>query len=60
LSTMDTLEEIEISGCPGLTDAGVAHLARLPRLRDLSISGQNLSPAAADVFPPRVRVRYNP
>jgi hypothetical protein len=57
LSTMGSLEEIEIYGCPGITDAGVAGLARLPRLREVSISGQNVSAAVVDMFLSSVSVR---
>jgi hypothetical protein len=59
LSRMHSLEEIEISGCPGVTDAGMARLARLPRLRNVSVSGQNVSSAVGETFPPGVRVRYH-
>jgi Leucine Rich repeat len=58
LSGIDSLEEIEIYGCPGLTDAGVVRLARLPRLRELKISGQHVSSAVVEAFPPGVRVRW--
>ena len=35
LSAMDSLERITFDACHGLTNAGVARLARLPRLREL-------------------------
>ncbi len=57
LSTMDSLEEVTIYGCPGITDAGVAALARLPRLRKIDINGQNVTPAIAAAFPPSVHVK---
>ncbi|HKR56395.1 MAG TPA: hypothetical protein VJS20_08840, partial [Gemmatimonadales bacterium] len=47
LSGMDSLERITFSGCNGITDAGLASLARLPRLRELRASGLGLSPEAA-------------
>ena len=59
LSSMVPLEEVEIYGCPGVTDVGVARLARLPRLREVKISGQHVSSAVADAFPPGVRVRWD-
>jgi hypothetical protein len=56
LSVMDSLERITFDGCHSLTNAGIARLARLPRLRELRISGRGLTPAAGDAFPPRVTV----
>ena len=35
LSTMDSLERITFDTCHGLTNAGIARLARLPKLREL-------------------------
>jgi Leucine Rich Repeat (LRR) protein len=58
LSQMDSLEQVEISGCPGVTDVGVARLARLPRLREISISGQSLTPGVVEAFPPGVKVKW--
>jgi len=58
LSGIDSLEEIELYGCPGVTDAGIARLSRLPRLREVKVSGQNVSAGVADVFPPGVKVRW--
>ena len=58
LSEIDALEHVEIHGCPGITDAGVARLARLPRLREVDISGQNVSSLVIDAFPPGVNVRW--
>jgi hypothetical protein len=56
LSTMDSLERITFDVCHGLTNAGVASLARLPRLRELRVSGRGISGEVAGAFPPRVRV----
>ncbi len=56
LSEMDSLERITFSACHNLTDAGVARLARLPRLRELRVSGRGLTPAVANGFPPSVLV----
>jgi hypothetical protein len=58
LSGIQALEEVEIYGCPGVTDAGVRQLARLPRLREVKISGQSVSASVADAFPPGVKVRW--
>jgi hypothetical protein len=61
LATMSSLEEIELSGIPGVTNDGVALLAALPRLRELRLSGmQNLSLESTTGFPSRIRVRYSP
>jgi hypothetical protein len=60
LSTMDSLERITFDVCHGLTNAGVAHLARLPRLRELRVSGKQLSGDVAGAFPARVSVFYEP
>jgi hypothetical protein len=56
LSRMDSLERVTFDTCHGLTNAGVAALARLPRLRELRVSGGAITPAVRDAFPPRVRV----
>lgn len=39
LSGMDSLEEVTFDSCAGLTSAGIAALARLPRLGKLRVSG---------------------
>jgi hypothetical protein len=56
LSTMDSLERITFDTCHGLTDAGVAKLARLPRLRELRTSGRGITPGVEAAFPASVRV----
>ena len=56
LSTMDSLERITFDACHGLTDAGIAHLARLPRLRELSVAGRGVTAAMGRPFPPTVAV----
>lgn len=60
LATMDSLERITFDTCHGLTDAGVAALARLPRLRELHVSGRGVSAAVRAAFPPHVAVRRGP
>jgi hypothetical protein len=59
LSTMDSLERITFDGCHGLTDAGVAALARLPRLRELRASGRGLTAGVGAPFGARVRVYHD-
>jgi hypothetical protein len=56
LSGMDGLERITFDTCHGLTNAGVASLARLPRLRELRVSGSGVTPAVRAAFPPGVNV----
>lgn len=59
LSGMSSLERITFDGCAGLTNAGIAALAGLPRLRELRISGAHISADVAKAFPPDVRVHYS-
>ncbi|MGV3710940.1 MAG: hypothetical protein ACO1Q7_19105 [Gemmatimonas sp.] len=59
LAGMVSLERITFDSCHRLTDAGVARLALLPRLRELSVSGNALTPAVARMFPDGVTVRYS-
>jgi hypothetical protein len=56
LSSIDSLERITFDVCHGLTNEGVACLARLPRLRELRVSGRHISDDVARAFPPRVSV----
>jgi hypothetical protein len=59
LGQMTTLERLEFWQCAGITDAGVAHLAKLPRLREIDVDGSpKVSRAGVAVFPATVRVRY--
>jgi hypothetical protein len=60
LSGMDSIERITFEGCHDLTNAGVARLTRLPRLRELRISGQRITSEVVEAFPPRVNVFYTP
>ena len=57
---MDAFERITFDGCYGLTDTGVARLARLPRLRELRVSGRGLTAAVRQAFPPSVTVHREP
>ena len=60
LSAIDSLERITFDACHGLTDAGVAQLARLPRLRELRVAGRGITPAVGAGFPPRIKVLHQP
>jgi hypothetical protein len=59
LSGMASLEAVEFDSCAGLTNTGIASLARLPRLRALRVSG--MPKVTADVvaaFGPQVELTY--
>jgi len=60
LSGMDSLERITFDACHGLTNAGVARLARLPRLQELPVSGKGVTSAVVEAFSPRIGVFYTP
>ena len=60
LSGMPSLEEITFDTCADLTNAGVAALARLPRLRRLAVSGmKQVTADVVDAFGPGVQVRHS-
>ncbi len=57
LSRMATLEQMEFWQCMAITEAGVAHLARLPKLRELEIhNSPHVSAGIARLFREGVRV----
>ena len=58
LSGIRTLESISFYGCPGVTDAGVRMLARIPELRELTVSGPKITSACAAAFPSTVKARF--
>jgi len=58
LSGMASLEELELWETARITNAGLAALARLPRLRKLSVDAPNVTRDAFTVFPASVRVNY--
>jgi hypothetical protein len=60
LSHLDSLEDVTFDSCGGLSNAGIATLARLPRLRELRV--ESMPRVTADVaaaFSPTVHVRYS-
>lgn len=60
LSGMASLEEITFDSCAGLTDRGVAALARLPRLRQLRVSGMpRVTSGVIAAFPAGVAVSHS-
>jgi hypothetical protein len=59
LATMPALETIGLSGCAGVTNAGIAALRNAPRLRELRLGGmQHVTRDAAAGFPPSIRVIF--
>jgi hypothetical protein len=56
LSGVDSLERITFSACHGLTNAGLAALATLPRLRELRASGRKVTDKVAAAFGSQVDV----
>ena len=59
LSRMESLERLEFYACPGITNAGIARLARLPRLREVGL--ESITAVTNEVvrrFPATVHVRY--
>ena len=61
LSGMPLLEEITFDSCAALTDAGIATLSRLPRLRALRVSGmRKVTGAVVAAFAPSVSVSFSP
>jgi Leucine-rich repeat (LRR) protein len=56
LSTLESLERVTLDTCHSLTNGGVATLARLPRLRELRVSGRGITPEVARAFRPGVIV----
>lgn len=53
LSTIPSLEDVELQSCPGVTNAGIAALGRLPRLRRLHLSGMQNATADSIADVPR-------
>jgi Leucine-rich repeat (LRR) protein len=60
LSSMDTLERVTFDACHNLTNAGIAKLARLPRLRELRVSGKGMTGSVGAAFSTSVAVYREP
>lgn len=59
LGRMSTLERIELWQTASVTDAGIAALLTLPRLRELAISGlPRVTRKGVGIFPSRVKVDF--
>ncbi len=50
LSRLDSLERVTFDNCHRLTNAGIAHLARLPRLSFLRVNSHGVTPAVGAAF----------
>jgi hypothetical protein len=59
LSGIDSLERVCFSACHQLTNAGVAALARLPRLQEIDVSGIRLTAELKVSFPSHVAVQVS-
>ena len=60
LARMESLEHIELWACAGISDAGVARLTGLPRLREISIEGSpRVTEQGMELFPESVRIKYD-
>jgi len=60
LSRMTSLEKVELWQTKSVTDAGIAHLTKLPNLREVGFSGLPLITfAGTRVFPAHVRVGFD-
>jgi hypothetical protein len=60
LGRMQTLESIELYETREVTDAGLVHLARLPALREVHLSGlPHVTLGGTKVFPAHVLVDYS-
>jgi hypothetical protein len=56
---MASLESLTFWQCQGLTDAGIANLAGLPSLREVTLDGlQGVTKNILSVFLPHVRVNF--
>ena len=60
LGRMSSLEKLEFYECKNITNAGLAFLAHLPRLREVDLHGlPNVTWEGTKVFPAPVRVKYS-
>jgi hypothetical protein len=59
LGGMNCLEEVELSKCAGISNAGLRHLAKLPKLRKVSVDASpTVTRDGISVFPSRVHVDF--
>jgi hypothetical protein len=61
LSGIQSLERVDLSACARVTNAGIAALARLPRLREVRAEGMPMvTKEVVAAFPPEIRVEWAP
>jgi len=61
LATLTSLERVELYECRHVTDAGLSFLSRLPRLREVALSGlPGVTLSGTSVFPSQIDVDYQP
>ena len=59
LGGMHSLEEVELSKCAGISNSGLAYIAKLPNLRKVSVdAGPRLTREGISIFPSRVHVDF--
>jgi hypothetical protein len=59
LGGMMSLEEVELSGCTGITNAGLPHVAKLPRLKKVAVDATaTVTRDGLAVFPLHVHVDF--
>ena len=59
LGGLNSLEVVELSACTGISDAGLVHIARLPRLKKVSVDATaRVTRAGIAVFPADVHVDF--
>ncbi|MBI1763368.1 MAG: hypothetical protein HYR56_18240 [Acidobacteria bacterium] len=59
LGRMHSLETLEFWECGGISNAGLAYLASMPHLREITVGGSpNVTRAGMGVFPTTVRANY--
>jgi hypothetical protein len=60
LGGIQSLEQVDLYECKGVTDAGLVFLADLPRLREVHLDANpGITLAGTKVFPARVQVSYS-
>ena len=56
---MTSLEDVTLSACAGISDAGLVHLARLPRLKKVAVDASaHVTRAGIAVFPAHIQVDF--
>ena len=59
LGGMSSLEDVTLSACANITDAGLVHIARLPHLKKVAVDATaRVSRAGIAVFPANVQVDF--